>query len=49
MNLPKAYVFETGTNQWRQYDAWPPKNSAAKTFYFQPDGGHSTEAPRDSG
>ena len=24
--LPEAYVFETGSNQWRQYDAWPPKN-----------------------
>ena len=22
--LPTAYVFETGTNVWRQYDAWPP-------------------------
>ena len=47
--LPKAYVFETGTNQWRKYDAWPPKNSAAKTFYFQKDGGLSTEAGADSG
>ncbi len=22
--LPEAYVFETGTNVWRRYDAWPP-------------------------
>jgi uncharacterized protein len=22
---PKAWMFETGTNQWRQYSAWPPK------------------------
>src|SRR5215469_8064191 len=21
---PKAYVFETGANQWRKYDSWPP-------------------------
>ena len=24
--LPEAYVFETGTNQWRKYDHWPPKD-----------------------
>src|ERR1700733_14902316 len=22
--MPKAYVFETGTNVWRTYDTWPP-------------------------
>ncbi len=34
VKLPKAYVFETGTNVWRQYDAWPPKNAETKTLYF---------------
>src|SRR3954447_7330408 len=24
--LPKAWVFETGLNQWRKFDAWPPRN-----------------------
>ena len=23
--LPKAYVFETGTNAWQHFDAWPPE------------------------
>ena len=32
--LPKAYVFETGTNVWKKYDAWPPRNATAKTLYF---------------
>jgi putative CocE/NonD family hydrolase len=32
--LPAAYVFETGHNQWRQYDAWPPRNAEKKTLYF---------------
>ena len=27
--LPEAWVFETGTNQWRKYDAWPPKDGQA--------------------
>ncbi|MCU0705536.1 MAG: CocE/NonD family hydrolase [Fimbriiglobus sp.] len=25
--LPKALVFETGRNQWRKFDTWPPKGS----------------------
>ncbi len=25
--LPEAYVFETGTNQWRQYEVWPPREA----------------------
>ncbi len=47
--LPKAYVFETGTNVWRQYSAWPPKNAEAKTLYFHTDGGLSFDAPSADG
>jgi uncharacterized protein len=43
--LPKAYVFETGTNAWRKYSAWPPESIQRKTLYFQPGGGLSFEAP----
>ncbi len=43
--LPEAYVFETGTNVWRQYSAWPPKNVAAKTLYFHADGELSFDPP----
>jgi uncharacterized protein len=43
--LPGAYVFETGTNVWRQYSAWPPKAAAAKTLYFHPNGILSFEPP----
>jgi len=35
---PKAWVFESGTNQWRRYDTWPPKNAEPTAFYFQPHG-----------
>jgi predicted acyl esterase len=24
---PEAWVFETGTNRWRRFDAWPPKQA----------------------
>ena len=43
--LPKAYVFETGTNVWRQYSSWPPKNVLTKTLYLHANGGLSFEAP----
>ena len=32
-SLPEAYVFETGTDQWRRHDAWPPKNARERTLY----------------
>jgi len=43
--LPKAYVFETGTNIWRKYDAWPPKKSVKRTLYLQASNGLTFEAP----
>jgi uncharacterized protein len=43
--LPKAYVFQTGTNVWRRYSAWPPKNAENRTLYLQPNGGLSFDAP----
>lgn len=33
---PEAMMFETGTNQWKSYDAWPPKNAVARKLYFHP-------------
>ena len=32
--LPKAWVFETGTNVWRKYDAWPPKEAKSMSYYL---------------
>jgi putative CocE/NonD family hydrolase len=46
--LPEAYVFETGTNQWRQYDHWPPKGSRAANLYLRNGGLLSFEAPREA-
>ncbi|HEY6763516.1 MAG TPA: CocE/NonD family hydrolase [Candidatus Sulfotelmatobacter sp.] len=48
--LPKAYVFETGTNVWRRYSSWPPKNAVQKTLYFHAGGDLSFDPPSgDSG
>jgi len=35
---PKAWLFETGTNQWQRFESWPPKQSVAKTLYLQANG-----------
>jgi putative CocE/NonD family hydrolase len=45
--LPKAYTFETGSNVWRKYDAWPPKQATAKMLYFAANGGLSWKAPKE--
>lgn len=34
-NLPEAYVFDTGTKEWKTFDAWPPKNTAKETYSLQ--------------
>lgn len=33
-NAAEATVFETGSNQWKSYKVWPPKNSTAVTYYL---------------
>ncbi len=45
----KVTIFETGTNVWRRYDSWPPKNVEAKKLYFGAKGKLSFEAPKDPG
>lgn len=47
--LPKAYMFETGTNAWRKYDQWPPKAAEPKTMYFHANGKLSFDAPKGKG
>jgi putative CocE/NonD family hydrolase len=45
LNLPKAVVFETGTNVWRAYDAWPPKTAEPRTLYLHANGLLSFDPP----
>jgi len=47
--LPEAFVFETGTNQWRREDAWPPHNTAPKQLYLRASGVLSFDAPPETG
>ena len=36
--LPEAMVFETGSNQWRRYDSWPPKNVESRDLFLNANG-----------
>ncbi|MES2779016.1 MAG: CocE/NonD family hydrolase, partial [Bacteroidota bacterium] len=30
----EAIMFETGTNVWKKYDQWPPRNTTSQTYYL---------------
>jgi putative CocE/NonD family hydrolase len=47
LKLPEAYTFETGTNQWRTYEQWPPKTTQQVSLYLHANGKLSFEAPRN--
>jgi putative CocE/NonD family hydrolase len=34
----EANIFVTGSNEWKKFSAWPPKETEDKTLYFQPNG-----------
>lgn len=46
--LTEAHMFETGRNQWRRFDAWPPKESVARTLYFRAGGKLDFFAPKEA-
>ena len=46
-DLPKAWVFETGTDQWRRFEGWPPANAEPKKLYFHDGGRLSFKPPSD--
>jgi putative CocE/NonD family hydrolase len=46
--LNKAVVFETGTNVWRSFDAWPPKAATPQTLYFHAGGKLRFEPPAET-
>jgi putative CocE/NonD family hydrolase len=46
----EVQTFETGTNTWKQWDAWPPKESVtSRNLYFRANGKLSFEKPTDAG
>ena len=43
--LSEATIFLTGSNQWRTFDQWPPKEVTPKSLYLQPNGDLSFDVP----
>lgn len=44
-NILEAKVFITGSNQWREFDSWPPKETTVRNLYLRDNGRLSFEAP----
>ena len=47
--LTEALLFETGSDTWRKFDAWPPKEAERKSLYFGEAGKLSFEPPSPTG
>lgn len=45
--LPHATMFETGSNRWRAFDAWPPKRATTRSLYLRASAKLSFEPPSD--
>ena len=38
LNIPEAYMFDTGINKWQMFDAWPPEEFSTVELFFESDG-----------
>ncbi|MFN0086660.1 MAG: CocE/NonD family hydrolase [Blastocatellia bacterium] len=46
LEFTEAITFQTGSNEWRSYDQWPPRNQTTdRKLYFHADGRLSFDAP----
>ncbi|MFL6634628.1 MAG: CocE/NonD family hydrolase [Massilia sp.] len=47
--IAEVTAFETGSNVWRRYTAWPPVQAKARTLYFGPNGTLTWREPAAGG
>ncbi len=47
-DLPEAEIFVTGSNEWKEFSTWPPKNVVPKDLYFHAGRMASFSAPVSS-
>mgnify|MGYP000226989466 CR=1 FL=1 len=45
-NFEEAHFFQTGSNQWKSYDSWPPKDIEIKKLYIGPNNTNSFLKPK---
>lgn len=43
--LAEATMFQTGSNAWKSYAAWPPRSAETRSLFLQADGGLGFAAP----
>jgi uncharacterized protein len=43
----EAQVFETGADQWRHFDTWPPKQAVPRTLYLRAGGALEFDPPAE--
>ncbi len=48
-HFEEAYAFQTGSNVWKTYTSWPPREAAIKSLYAEPDGKAGFSKPAVNG
>jgi hypothetical protein len=48
VDLPEAYMFDTGKKVWNEFAAWPPKESSKVNFYLNSNGTLAKEKANNS-
>jgi len=46
--FPRAYLFQTGMNQWRHFDKWPPSAASPTNMYLDAKGKLSWQQPSEA-
>ena len=47
--FPKAYLFQTGLNQWRKFDTWPPVEAKQTSVFLSGQGKLDWQSPAQAG
>lgn len=45
----EATIFISGSNEWKSFDTWPPRNTATRRLYLRAEGGLSFEKEEQEG
>jgi uncharacterized protein len=48
LDLRNTATWQTGSDRWRYYDQWPPKNAATRDLYLDSDGSLRFSKPADT-
>jgi putative CocE/NonD family hydrolase len=48
LNLPRIELFQTGSNEWKAYDQWPPSGVQERRLYLRASGEASFDPPAEA-